>query len=144
MKTTVRIFLSAFAVFGGFFGVFLILAVLHFRLDWPMAIIGPGSLVCATSLGLYTWRRTASASKGLAGSIVIGAVVTGGIGFWAGFFGPMILAPGANQGPLLGILITGPLGFVAGAFGGGVYWFAQRKGEGSSAERSHISNERVA
>jgi hypothetical protein len=32
----------------------------------------------------------------------------------AGFFGPMLLALGANQGPLLGIFITGPLGFLAG------------------------------
>jgi len=26
----------------------------------------------------------------------------------------MLIAPGANQGPLLGIFITGPLGFLAG------------------------------
>lgn len=42
------------------------------------------------------------------------AVVLGGIGFAAGFFGPMILRPEANQGPLLGIFITGPAGFVLG------------------------------
>jgi hypothetical protein len=42
------------------------------------------------------------------------ALLVGGIGFAAGFFGPMIFAPGANQGPLLGIFITGPLGFFAG------------------------------
>ena len=50
-------------------------------------------------------------------------MVTGGIGFSAGFFGPMILTPGANQGPLLGIFITGPLGFLLGAAGGAIYWF---------------------
>ena len=42
------------------------------------------------------------------------ALILGGIGFAAGFFGPIIFAPGANQGPLLGIFITGPLGFVIG------------------------------
>jgi hypothetical protein len=42
------------------------------------------------------------------------ALLVGGIGFAAGFFGPMIFAPGANQGPLLGIFITGPLGFLGG------------------------------
>jgi len=42
------------------------------------------------------------------------AVVVGAIGFAAGFFGPIIFAPEANQGPLLGIFITGPLGFVFG------------------------------
>lgn len=41
-------------------------------------------------------------------------LILGGIGFAAGFFGPMVFAPGANQGPLLGIFITGPGGFVLG------------------------------
>lgn len=36
-------------------------------------------------------------------------------GFAAGFFGPMIFAPDANQGPLVGILISGPAGLVLGA-----------------------------
>lgn len=38
----------------------------------------------------------------------------GGVSFAIGFFGPMLLAPGANQGPMLGIFITGPLGTLAG------------------------------
>ncbi len=41
-------------------------------------------------------------------------MLVGGVCFAAGFFGPMILAPGANQGPLLGIFFTGPLGFALG------------------------------
>ena len=45
---------------------------------------------------------------------LIGAVVLGAIGFVGGFFGPIIFAPDANQGPLLGIFITGPLGVVVG------------------------------
>jgi hypothetical protein len=48
------------------------------------------------------------------------ALLLGGIGFAAGFFGPMIFSPGANQGPLLGIFITGPLGFLAG-LGWGIF-----------------------
>lgn len=46
-------------------------------------------------------------------------IIVGGFGFVVGFFGPMIFAPGANQGPLLGIFITGPLGILFGAGG----WF---------------------
>lgn len=42
-------------------------------------------------------------------------VVLGIAGFLAGFMGPMILAPEANQGPLLGILITGPTGALLGS-----------------------------
>jgi hypothetical protein len=46
--------------------------------------------------------------------ILVFAIVTGAVGFSAGFFGPMFLVPDANQGPLLGILITGPLGILIG------------------------------
>jgi hypothetical protein len=46
--------------------------------------------------------------------VLLHAVVVGFIAFAAGFFGPIILAPEANQGPLLGIFFTGPLGFVLG------------------------------
>jgi len=42
-------------------------------------------------------------------------IIFGAIGFIGGFFGPMVLTPDANQGPMLGIFITGPLGFLAGA-----------------------------
>lgn len=42
-------------------------------------------------------------------------LLMGAAGFLAGFFGPIAIEPGANQGPLLGIFITGPLGVVAGA-----------------------------
>ncbi len=42
------------------------------------------------------------------------ALALGATGGAAGFFGPMILNPGANQGPLMGILITGPGGLIAG------------------------------
>ena len=42
-------------------------------------------------------------------------VVVGVAGFLAGFIGPMLLAPNANQGPLLGILITGPTGALLGS-----------------------------
>ncbi len=38
-------------------------------------------------------------------------------GFCAGFFGPILLNPSANQGPLVGIFITGPLGVVLGIAG---------------------------
>lgn len=42
-------------------------------------------------------------------------IVLGFAGFAAGFFGPIILDPSANEGPLVGILITGPSGAVLGA-----------------------------
>jgi hypothetical protein len=38
----------------------------------------------------------------------------GGLGFAAGFFGPLIFNPDSNQGPLVGILISGPGGALLG------------------------------
>lgn len=57
---------------------------------------------------------------GIIGSALKGGCTLGAIGFVAGFVGPIILAPDANQGPLLGIFITGPAGFVLGLIGGAI------------------------
>ena len=80
------------------------------------------SLLCAVGVGWYAWKRLSSVPRGLVSSTLLGAIMLGSIGFCAGFFGPMILTPGANQGPLLGIFITGPLGFLFGGVGGLAYW----------------------
>lgn len=85
-----------------------------------------GSLLCALLVARYIWGHSTSTPRGLLRSVVLGALVTGVVGFAAGFFGPIIFAPGANQGPLLGIFITGPLGVLLGAIGGGIYWLTHR------------------
>lgn len=46
---------------------------------------------------------------------ILSTLLMGAAGFLAGFVGPILVTPDANQGPLLGIFITGPLGVVAGA-----------------------------
>ncbi len=51
------------------------------------------------------------------------ALAMGVVGGAAGFFGPMILDPEANQGPLLGIFITGPGGALAGLMLGLIFRF---------------------
>lgn len=56
-------------------------------------------------------------------AMITGAVIFGFLGFSIGFFGPMVFAPEANQGPLLGIFITGPLGAAVGS-GAGWFWWA--------------------
>jgi len=91
--------------------------------SWPLAIV----------VGRYAWRN-APLQTGLISSIVLGAFLTGGIGFAGGFFGPIIFMPSANQGPLLGIFITGPLGVIVGAVGGAIYWlgWGRRQGTGTS------------
>jgi hypothetical protein len=42
-------------------------------------------------------------------------LILGVAGFAAGFFGPMLLAPSSNIGPLVGIIMTGPAGAALGA-----------------------------
>ncbi len=57
-------------------------------------------------------------------SMIRGGSILGGIGFAAGFAGPMLVGAGSPQGPLLGIFITGPIGLVLGGFIGWFYaWF---------------------
>ena len=46
------------------------------------------------------------------------ALALGAVGFACGFFGPIALNRGANQGPLLGIFITGPGGALFGLVAG--------------------------
>ena len=52
------------------------------------------------------------------------ALAFGLTGFVAGFFGPILLNPEANQGPLLGLFITGPGGALGGAVLGTLLRFA--------------------
>lgn len=127
MKSLIRIFVVTVATLATFYFVFWVPFSVILRTERFQWIRVLGSLACAALVARYTWRGTASVSQGLASSIFLGAIVTGGIGFTAGFVGPMIFDPGANQGPLLGILITGPLGFLAGAIGGAIYWGVRGK-----------------
>lgn len=87
-----------------------------------------GSFAAAIWTARYTWRRTANTGEGGVLAMTFGGALTvGAIGFVFGFFGPMIWAPGANQGPLLGIFYTGPLGFLLGGIGGFLYGLARRR-----------------
>ncbi|HEX6407144.1 MAG TPA: hypothetical protein VFZ90_08150 [Gemmatimonadales bacterium] len=48
--------------------------------------------------------------------------ILGAAGLVVGFFGPLLISPKANLGPLLGILITGPASFVVGALAAALRW----------------------
>jgi hypothetical protein len=100
-------------------------AILIVSLHAPMWTMLPVALAVAGAVGWYVWIHTASV-HGVVGAAAMGAFVIGAIGFSAGFFGPILFMPGANQGPLLGIFITGPLGFVLGGIGGAIYWLLMR------------------
>lgn len=109
----------------------LILLHLHF----PFWVGSLGSLLVAAVVAWYVWAFTASSRASLASSVLLGAVVIGGVGFSAGFFGPLLFMPSgrANVGPVLGILITGPLGYILGAAVGAAHWLArENRGGGAS------------
>ena len=64
---------------------------------------------------------------------VLCGIVLGGVSFILGFIGPIILAPDANQGPLLGIFVTGPAGFVLGVVLGWIYLCLRSRRRGRTA-----------
>lgn len=88
----------------------------------PGALLPDGwQAASGAAIGLATaaivWAGSAHRSTLMRGA-VRGAAWGGLIGFFGGFFGPMLLAPDANQGPMLGLFITGPGGVVLGALAG--------------------------
>jgi len=115
-------FLTAVAALYFFYWTF---GLLLFEVGVPHLFSVVASMAAAIAAARYVWLRSASANGGLVMSTMMGALVTGAVGFSAGFFGPMIFVPGANQGPLLGIFITGPLGLMLGGAGGAIHWFAR-------------------
>jgi hypothetical protein len=75
-------------------------------------------MLTATVLAGLVGYGMSAGTRGLFATAMTWAAVVGAIAFCGGFFGPMIFAPEANQGPLLGLFITGPLGFAGGAIAG--------------------------
>ena len=131
MRPGIRIAGSLVAAIATFVCVVWLEFLIAIRLQWWLMgyfrLIRPLlPFVCAAVVLRYTWPIAASEQAGLVRSALVGAIVTGGIGFAVGFFGPMVLDPGSPQGPLLGIFVTGPLGLLAGAVGGAVFWAKRR------------------
>jgi hypothetical protein len=120
--------------FGGLVGAAILSTVLPAIISALLAFLGSaagGVVVIRYVSRLPDLLSEAQSPSGvrvpsLLESAAKGAFVLGGIGFCAGFFGPMILWPESNQGPLLGILVTGPLGVVVGAVWGYLYSVGKR------------------
>lgn len=112
-------------------GIIVFLATYFFVYWVPFSILPQASrgfaqsvsFVCALITGWFVWVSLKGARQGFIASLFVGSMILGALGFSAGFFGPLIFAPEANQGPLLGIFITGPLGFFLGGILGMLYWW---------------------
>jgi len=127
MLTIARFGLSFLVGVAAFYFVFWVPFSLVSFLPGHWLLATVGSFAAAIWAARYTWRRTEeSRDDGLLALTLGGALVVGAVGFVGGFFGPMIFAPEANQGPLLGLFITGPLGFLLGGAGGFVYALVRR------------------
>lgn len=92
------------------------------------------SFLCAVGSGWFVWRVSAKTQpSGFLTHVAVGAIVVGSLSFCAGFFGPILFWPGANQGPLLGIFFTGPAGLIVGAVGGAIYSLVKTRGRNGEA-----------
>ena len=126
LTTLVRILALLFVVPATYYFVYWVsFSMVPF--EGTRGIANVVSLLVAAGAGWFIWKKLGDASPDLISTVVKGAVLVGGIGFTIGFFGPIIFAPGANQGPLLGLFVTGPGGFVLGAVGGLIYWFINER-----------------
>lgn len=125
MPTPVRLLIAAGAFFGACLLAFLLgFAFLPESAAWIQPVL---ALAFAVWVARRTWQRLDATTDGsLATHVGVGAAALGGLGFVLGFFGPMIFAPEANQGPMLGIFITGPGGASVGAIAGWLVWLKRR------------------
>jgi hypothetical protein len=127
LTSLLRVFCTFLVSATAFYMTLWLVGALILPTGTPLPVRLLLSLLAAVFAGRYFWSRATFSPEGPARPIMMGALLIGGIGFCAGFFGPLIFAPEANQGPLLGILITGPLGFLLGAVGGFGYWWLRRR-----------------
>ncbi len=112
---------------AAFFLTYLMSSGLLLTRMLPQWLLQITAAAVAFAAAAFVWRHPTSLSEGLPTSILRGAIILGALGFSAGFFGPMLIEPESNQGPLFGILISGPLGFLLGAIGGAIYWILRHK-----------------
>jgi len=121
MKTAYRIILSTLIFIAGFTIINIFLgAVIAGKYE---IITNTLSIVPPAFLTIYIWKKTSTIKADIAAYTILGGLIAGSVSFLAGFFGPILLAPSAEQGPLLGIFITGPIGFVIGLIMGGLYGY---------------------
>jgi hypothetical protein len=145
MNKFIRIAIALFTAVAIKFFSFWIFIAMGPRVDWRAGIDAHWktrvmittvlSWVCALVAGLFVWWMSGSIAhpQRVARCAIFGAILLGAIGFAAGFFGPIILTPHSNQGPLLGIFFTGPAGVVVGAIAGAIYGRFKRVSTENSA-----------
>ena len=130
--TVQRILAGLLALPISAYALLMLVALLSAHFDLMRVIFG----LCTGTLASLCWwfalRGHLAGSRRRMKFVLAGGFALGGIGFIVGFFGPLVWAPSANQGPLLGIFLTGPLGFVLGAAVAWIYARIRDRGVGDS------------
>jgi hypothetical protein len=107
-----RLFLASFTAFFAWMTVYwFAIAALPFEGD---SVASALSLAAALAAGGFTLTRVSLTEGSLLASVLRNALTFGAVAFAVGFFGPFLVNPEANLGPLIGIFVTGPLGFLVG------------------------------
>ncbi len=124
MKTILRILAILIAAPSSFYFVYFVAGTLEFASTTTPSTIIPKiiALTIAILISIFLWIKVGTNSDGFIAHVLKIGIIVGSIGFALGFFGPVILTPSANQGPLLGLFITGPGGFLLGLLGGVIHW----------------------
>ena len=137
MRTLLRLLAAFVAAVATYYLVFWLGGALIFSLlprELSYWITLASAVLVALLAARYIWMQTGSSRSGFFRFVALGSLLTGTIAFSAGFFGPILFTPHANQGPLLGIFITGPLGLILGGVGGAVYWLIRRDRTGAQTD----------
>lgn len=115
------------------YALLMLVALLSAHFDLMRVIFG----LCTGTLAALCWwfalRGHLAGSRRRMKFVLVRGFALGGVGFIGGFFGPLVWAPDANQGPLLGIFVTGPLGFVVGAALAWIYARIRVAGDSATA-----------
>ena len=115
----------------------LALSMIGTQLRFGFEPVGAAFGSCAAVFAALCWwfalRGHIAESRERMRFTVLCGIVLGGVSFILGFIGPIILAPDANQGPLLGIFVTGPAGFVLGVVLGWIYVCLRSRRRGPTA-----------
>ena len=120
MLALARIIIGAVGLMVGGFLVINSLNVLRAHInDWPLLAIQAAVLLPIVFFALwFALFGHIPEERAKIGFALRTGVIVAFIFLVAGFFGPIILSPASNQGPLFGIFISGPGGFLLGCIVG--------------------------